>query len=181
MNKATTLLLTILIFTAGAARATEPARTPQYKSPETAAGISLLGTAVPVGLMVMASSNSNGDSDAAGLVMLGLVGSIFGPGLGHSYAGDSGRFWRGAGWRTVGWTSLFVAVAISWDNTDSSGAGFLAVGGAAIVVVSTIRDIAMASDSANRYNQRFEPRKVTMMPMWSPRDNSVGLGVSLGF
>ncbi len=181
MNKAIPILLVILSFTAGSVHASDFSAHPGYKSPSTATGMALLGTTVPVALMFLAASESSGSSDSGGLVLMGLVGSIFGPGLGHSYAGENGRFWSGAGWRTLAWSSLVVAVAISWDDTDSSSGAFLAVGGAALYLVSTVYDIATASDSADRHNEKLESREVTLIPLWSPQDNSVGLGVSLGF
>lgn len=113
MKKFTEFILIVVIFTASNAVAVEQVATPHSKSPATATSLALAGFLVPIGLMVMASSSEGEGSGNTGVFMIGLVGSIVGPGLGHAYAGESGRFWRGAGMRTLTWGVFLGAAAAS--------------------------------------------------------------------
>lgn len=176
MKKATAILFIVLGFVSGTANAQQKLADPQLKSPTTATNAALLGFAVPIAMVVAGAAASGGESDGAGLILMGLAGSIFGPGLGHSYAGDSGRFWRGAGLRTLAYSGVAVAIAVSWDDTDNSGAGALAIGMVVLYLYSSIHDIATASASAERYNERHKSPEVTLTPLWVPQERAVGLG-----
>lgn len=153
------------------------------KSPGTATGLSVGGLLVPAAFIaLLATSESGGGGGAgAGVAIFMFGGTIFGPGLGHAYAGDSGKFWRGAGYRTLAWGGFIGALAASWDNPDASGAGALAIGSMAIYLGSSIYDIATAGDSAKRYNERVAASKVSLGPIWQPRDEAVGMQVAVRF
>ncbi len=178
MGRTAALMIMILVATVGAVSAAESSRPSGMKSPARATRMSLLGTAVPVGLLFLAVIDEDSDS---GYGILSLVGSVIGPGMGHAYAENPGRFWRGAGWRTVGWSGLAAAVAISRDDPDSPSAIVLSIAGSTLLLASTVYDIVSASDSAELHNAQFDSPGVSLVPLWFPQENSVGLVMSLEF
>mgnify|MGYP001826636430 FL=1 len=152
------------------------------KSPGTATGLAVGGLLVPAAFMTyLATSDGSGGGAGAGAAIFMFGGTIFGPGLGHAYAGDSGRFWKGAGLRTLAWGGFIGALAASWDNPDASGAGAIAVGSMALYLVSAVSDIVTADDSVRRYNERVEASRVSLRPTWQPQDEAVGLQVAVRF
>lgn len=192
MKSMTTIILVAAILAAGLARADDenlvygpvPEGVPEQdlKSPGMATGLSVGGFLFPVVMMVAMSAGSSGgsgDSPMAALVM--VTGSILGPGLGHAYAGNKGQFWKGAGLRTLGYGGFLAAVAASWDNSDSSGVGGLAVVSSVLYLASSIYDMATADNSAKKYNERLEASRVSVLPTWAPEDDAVGVRVALGF
>lgn len=152
------------------------------KSPGTATGLAVGGLLVPAAFItLLATSDGSGGGGEAATALFMFGGTIFGPGLGHAYAGDSGRFWKGAGLRTLAWGGFIAALAASWDNPDASGAGAVAVGSMALYLVSAVSDIVTADDSVRRYNERVEASRVSLSPTWQPRDDAVGLQVAVLF
>ena len=122
MNSVIGVMLAVTILSAGNVRAEEqgfeptltaqPSMSTGLKSPGTATGLSFAGLVVPIGISAMVlSSGSGGGSGDVGLGVLIVAGTILGPGLGHAYAGESGRFWRGAGLRTLSWGAMIGAAA----------------------------------------------------------------------
>jgi hypothetical protein len=156
----------------------------EFRSPGTATGMSVAGFLVPIGLTVLLStgdSGAGGESPSAVLGLTILTGSIFGPGLGHVYAGETGRFWKGAGLRTLSWGGFIAAMAMSWDNPNAEGASGIAFGSIGLYLVSSIYDMAKASDSAKRFNEKAAHRQAKVAPFLVPEENAAGVMVSIGF
>lgn len=141
------------------------------KSPATARAISLIGTAAPICLGIAA-----GDDGGASLF---LLGSIVGPGLGHAYAVNPGRFFLGAGIRTVGWGACAVAFASSWDKPDDAGSTALAIGGLALVTISTVVDISTADNSARNFNRDHPGPQFSANPIYVPSTRTYGVRLTL--
>lgn len=141
------------------------------KSPATARAVSLIGTAAPICVGI-----ATGDEGGASIF---LLGSIVGPGLGHAYAGDHGRFLLGAGLRTVGWGACMAAFASTWENPDNTGSTFLAIGGLALVTVSTVVDITTADNSARKFNRNHPGPQFSANPMYIPSTGTYGIRLSL--
>jgi hypothetical protein len=170
MKKVISIVAIISLVAFGTAVADEKAP-PQPKSPGTAAAISLLATAGPVAFG-LAAPNSSG-------ALLFLVGAIFGPGCGHLYAGNQGRFWLGAGLRVAGYAACAGAFAASWDNPDATGAAPAFFAGFGLAVASTVIDIAGADDSARKYNRKHGLDNVTVAPTYFPAQNAFGIKVTI--
>ena len=192
MNSVIGVMLAVTILSAGNVRAEEqgfeptltaqPSMSTGLKSPGTATGLSFAGLVVPIGISAMVlSSGSGGGSGDVGLGVLIVAGTILGPGLGHAYAGESGRFWRGAGLRTLSWGVMIGAAALAWDGSNEGGSAILALGSMSLYVASTIYDLATAGDSASRHNEKLASHKVSVEPVWAPRDQTVGIRVAVGF
>ncbi len=162
-------MLTCCLFAARASAqqtATEAAR-----SPATANAASLVGTVAPIGLGL-----AIGDDDGAYVF---LLGSIVGPGLGHAYAVNPGRFFLGAGLRTVGWGVCAVAFASAWDNPDNAGSTVLALSGLTIVGVSTVIDIVTADNSARKFNRDHPGPQFSANPTYLPSTKTFGIRLTL--
>ena len=104
-----------------------PETGPGFKSGTTALMWSLLGTLVPIGVGVVASSTAGEASDnpLPGFLILG--GMLVGPALGHFYAGRSGHALAGIGIRTLTLAAFLGGAAASW-NGDSGGDALLLAG-----------------------------------------------------
>jgi len=94
---------------------------PGFKSGTTALVWSLLGTLVPIGVGVVASSTAGEASDnpLPGFLILG--GMLVGPALGHFYAGRSGHALAGIGIRTVTLAAFLGGAAASWNGVTPPG------------------------------------------------------------
>ena len=152
---------------------------PGFKSGTTALMWSLLGTLVPIGVGVVASSTAGEASDnpLPGFLILG--GMLVGPALGHFYAGRSGHALAGIGIRTVTLAALLGGVAASWDNNSGGNALFLA--GLVASATSVAWDIVRAPHSAEVHNRTIQPGRVSMVV--SPLHNAAGvrLGARIAF
>ena len=166
---ATTIIITCLLSATNTAAQEVPVTL--AKSPHTASAVSLIGTTAPVFFGIAA-----GDDAGAYTVILG---SIVGPGLGHAYAANPGRFFLGAGIRTLGWGACAVGFATSWDNPDNTGSAILAVGGLAIITVSTVVDIVTADNSARKFNRSHPGPQLSVMPAYSPSTETYGLRITV--
>ena len=152
------------------------------KSPEKAAGLSLLGTLVPVGagLAIMSAGDTENGGGAAGLGATCVLGGVLvGPGLGHSYAGNGDRLLVGLGLRALGLAGATTAVALSWDNPDSGAAALGFGAGMLLVVVSAIYDIATADDAAVNYNKRHGLSGLSVSPTYFANQKACGLSFTL--
>ena len=125
-------------------------KVPKPKSPGKASLISLAGTLAPYGIAYTATRSNNGRLGTTAGILI-VAGSIVGPGLGHSYAGNNKRVWNGIGIRTagllvsaIGFGATFNA---SWNHGKDSPAGsLLIVIGGLFFWGSSIYDIATADD-----------------------------------
>ena len=155
-----------------------PAPPPDQKSEQTAIVLSLsTGVLLPI---AMVGATRSGGSVALGTATVGAI--ILGPASGKWYAGESGGL--GIGLRFAGSlvaVGVFVA-AINNDcetqscTDDSNRAAYLALGGAALVVGSTIYDIATAGRAARRYNASH----IVVAPAPVSTGGPPGLGLTIG-
>jgi hypothetical protein len=176
--------LTFLLNSTVVAADSSSAATP--KSRRTAVVYSLFSTSVPV---VVGGVMMNGEHSAqlgTGIASLGL---ILGPGVGHVYARNMGRFWSGATTRGIVLSSSIAVAAIlihdskgeSWE--EGLPKAMLALGsiglGVTICTVSAIRDIATADNSADDYNKEHGFQTLTLRPTYIASQRAPGVMLTL--
>lgn len=169
----TTRLLLALLLAAStvpprASRADEIA--PGTKSESTALSLSAFGTGLPLGAAPFV-----GGGASVGIV---LGGAVFGPSLGHFYAGRPGRALLGIGIRSAAVVALAVAIGNAWEN-EGSGATALGIGSLIVGTASMITDIAEAPRSARIHNGKLAEPRFSVAP-WAAR-HAAGLRASVGF
>jgi len=126
---------------------------PTLRDPDTARLLSLAGTVVPLGMILVGATRA--DSSSEGLVALGLLGTAIGPLAGHWYAGKAGT--KGLAARLAGiaggvWGATMM-ITCSFDGCSNEALGpALLIGGAAACVGGMYYDVATADDSARAYN-----------------------------
>jgi hypothetical protein len=152
-----------------------PRPTQAQKSPATALGVSLLGTAAPI-VMASALNKASTSTRNNGLIGSLVLGGLFiGPSTGQFYAGSAATGFAGIGIRGVG--GLIAAVGLAnaagqvfcsencGDGDDGAGfmlAGFLTyIGGA-------IYSFYDASAAAGRYNARLQDPDFGIIPTLAP-------------
>ena len=176
----------------------------ELKSTATAVKYSVYGTAIPIvvgGTIFFASIASNAEEPDPFLagIMIGSLGAVGGPGLGHAYAERWGRFALGGAIRTVG--AFFLASGIMgllWGD-DPSGMGhwgessegysgderplavLLLMGGGAIYLWSTIHDFKSLDTSVEQYNQKHKDVTISISPTYYACKNALGIVVSVQF
>ena len=146
--------------------------------------ISILGTAVPLG--VAYAIDKIGFGDPGGELAVGglaLSGIVLGPVLGYAYAGERGRGMRHAGIRAavVGGTALTAVVICSGRDCDvlnSPGpeltlAGAVVAAGAVYTILLIVRDIKEVGDRVRARNQRLGA--VSVQPTYFPESRTAGL------
>ena len=182
---------------AGSSRAVMSAT---YKSPGKASRLSLLATAIPVavGLMYWSSQGNEHkqEFDAQGnlfrdytaepnRLVPGLIigtGLMFGPTVGHLYAGRSGLLPVRL---LITGAAMGAAFAVGDSQGDSwsglaAGVAVLGVGGAVEIITSVI-DIAKADGAARKYNEEHAATKVSLTPMMLDGGKVPGLAVAASF
>ncbi len=149
-------------FSAVPARAEQP--DPELKSGSSALLYSLLGTALPVGVGLAAATGNEGPNASPAPGLLVFSGAIFGPSLGHFYAGRPGRALGGIGLRVLGGAGMVAGFAMSWDRaSDSAGGGDVLFGaGAALWIGSAVWDIASAPHSARVQNEKARKQRASL-------------------
>lgn len=172
------VIASLLVILGSHANAGEEPSKPQYKSPGTAAALSTFGTFIPFGVGVASLPSESG---GAGTALIVLGGTIFGPGLGHAYAGNAGRFFSGVGLRLLGWGGLMTTVALSWNDGDSGAAIAGALASTFLILGSSIYDIATAPKSARQFNDRHGYRQISLSPTFNPKNSTPGLQLSMSF
>lgn len=130
---------------------------PGLKSETTALMWSLLGTVLPAGAMILASS-AESNNPAPGLLFLGAV--LVGPSLGHFYANRSGRALAGMGIRTLAMVGLVGGFAAAWNN--NSGGDELMVAGLVLWGTTLAWDIIAAPHSARVHNAKIRRHRVAI-------------------
>lgn len=156
-------------------------RVPAIKSPTKALLWSLLGTVVPAGAVVlMASGEPNGFSDAPGAVSLVLLGSVLiGPSLGHFYSARPGRALVGIGIRSVALVGLAGGFAAAWNNNTGGGElmiASLALGGAVLAY-----DVIRAPHSARVHNERIRSARIAIGLTGSSHAPGLRIGAKVSF
>ncbi len=138
---------------------------------------SLIGTFATWGLMVGAWS--------AGAYELGAVGFFalpVGPSLGYFSTGLKGRAWGGLAIRALGLAGVIGGFALAWDDDgDNAGPAALFFGGGALVVGSTIYDLATLKKAVRKRNGRIQGASLNVAPVLAPKSKTVGLSLQLGF
>ncbi len=145
----------------------------QPKSPGLAATLSFMGTVVPV-TVGLASA------DEAGAILF-LGGIWIGPGLGHLYAANVGRFFLGLGLRTVGFVAVGAALAASLSGGGDSGGDAAGMAGVVLLGGVSLIDIIGAAGSARKYNKKHGLAGVDISPTYFASQKAFGVQVSLGF
>jgi hypothetical protein len=156
---------------------------PDDKNPGTALGVSLLGTAAGVGLMMAGAKN---DSGALGLV--GLATVVVGPSFGHFYAGEARRGLTQSAVRAgsfgvmlVGGIWLLGDCFLLSDEPCDAGPGPAVLMAAGLVVGTSAAAYSIydAPHAARRQNARARRLVLAPGPMAGP-DHSSGFGLHLG-
>jgi len=159
-----------------------------YKSPEKASRLSLLCTAVPVAAgvvywSVQGGSEFGGEPNRSVPAVLIGTGLMFGPSVGHLYAGRVGLLPLRAivAGATAG-AALGYAADHHEDGWEALGvtAGILAIGGG-IATITSIIDIARAGRAARKYNEEHDVAQVGVTPAMLDGGRVVGLAVAASF
>jgi hypothetical protein len=157
---------------------------------------SLVSTLAPVALggLLVGIYVDEGEQRAHNLVAFGIglgsAGLVFGPGAGHLYAGQTGRFVGGALTRCISGGVVLLGIAsidygpIFGDSDvkrDNGFAGMLIVVGSAGAIISVIYDIATVGRSVDKFNHEHGFQSFEIQPRYWPQDKAVGLGFCLRF
>ncbi|MDX9856466.1 MAG: hypothetical protein RBT76_01610 [candidate division Zixibacteria bacterium] len=166
-----------------------------HKSAATGRLISLGTTVTPliIGSVLIGSGDENDDDGtlAAGWI-INLSAMTFGPGAGHLYADQSGRFVGGSAIRalciTASLTAAAVGIASTFDFDDDeddddigAASAVVMVGGALAWLGYSIYDIARIGKSVDEYNARQDQVLFSASPYYQPQDKAVGLALSIRF
>ena len=157
------------------------------KSPGKANLISLIGTVAPIGIAMSTTDRGLfcGGIGSGGILL--LAGTIVGPGLGHSYAGNEGRLWKGIGIRTGALIAIGIGFSMSFslfEETNSSGGAALCAVGSILLFGSSIYDIVTADDSARQYNEEnglAAKSKISFGPTYFAQHQAPGATLILTF
>lgn len=172
------LLIAALSSNAQASRRTKELKP---KSPHIATACSFFGTAIPLALAYRSLRDGDG-SGAPGMLMI-VFGSAFGPGLGHGYAGNSNKCFKGAGLRLALWggTIMIAGAAASSDSGFGPSGGTVGalLIGMGVIGISCIYDITTASRSAEEYNRKHGLARVSVKPTYNFADNTAGLQLTV--
>lgn len=147
------------------------------KSKSKALSYSLVGTLAPVAVSIPLLK----DGGSAGIA-LGSFGLLLGPGLGHLYAENSGRFVSGMFIRgAVGVIAIYSMSEIDILDDDITGLVFGFLLGGSVVAVSTIYDIATTGKSVDRYNKQHSFGSLSLQPRYWPNHQAVGFSLAYRF
>jgi hypothetical protein len=159
------------------------------KSKSKALSYSLVGTLAPavvcISLLSSTETLQSGQCNAG--IVIGSLGLLCGPGIGHLYAGNSNRFVSGMIIRSLaGGVAIFSVSKFGidiWgnDSQDTFGPimGFL-VGGVT-VVASSLYDISATGESVDRYNKQHGFSQFTLQPRYWPNHQAVGFSLAYRF
>ena len=177
----TTSILAVVL--AGRAAAADSAGVVVSKTYAAAHKYSLMGTLAPTVVGIGVSAATGGEAGDIG-VSLSLGGLVIGPGLGHLYAGNPGRFAIGGGIRAVALVGGGLMAAQSSENKawdESLGQVVLWIGlGTIVAVGSAIYDIRTTDASVNRYIRANRPStRLTVSPTWFADRHAAGVCLAL--
>ncbi len=188
MRKTTVLVVISMLCLARPLAAQSPAAD-SARSVSSAVRWSVMGTLLPAALgTLVALKGAEGMGANEGKVALGIgigsVGLIFGPGLGHAYAGRSrpmrGAWTRLAGLSVAGLGFLGMGFADSYGNKQSASVFVLMAVGGGLYLYSAIRDIAGVPESVNEYNRLRGLGSVRISPCYLASHDVAGLSITLG-
>jgi hypothetical protein len=145
-------------------------------SPATAVLLSAGATVASWSVMLAAASDDSGRSDS--LVLVGALGTLVAPSLGHWYARD--YLTAGMGLRAVGAAAMIGGVFAAFDDLfeddrDDSAADTAIVLGVIAYGAGTIYDIATAGRAAQRYND--QRHHLALAPVVNPTTGSYGVAL----
>ena len=129
---------------------------PPMPSPRAAQAFSLIGTAIPIGMMGRALASEDWKLGTKGFFLL-----IPGPSIGYVYGGQPWRGLASAGVRLAGATAFTASLAICWDFCSDSSlfwASVLGWGGLGLMAVSAVYDVARVGLDVQRANVRRASR-----------------------
>lgn len=166
------------------------------KSTATAVKYSAYGTAIPIvvgGAIILAASEDDIGLAVSG-IMVGALGAVIGPGLGHAYAGDWWHLALGSLARSLG--AIFITVGILIDDPsgmggwgksnegseeDEGSGGKLVFIGGAIYLWSAIHDFCTLDSSVEQYNQKHTGITISVSPTYYAQQNTLGIAVRVSF
>ena len=154
------------------------------KSAANAVALSLFGTIIPGAASIpfvtrdIPKSNWN---EAVGVTLIG-TGVLFGPGLGHIYAGNRHAFYRGLTIRGIGGGIMLLGV-VSMESIfdEDEGAAFMIFLGGLSALVSMVYDIATADNSARDFNERQRQSAISVYPSMKVQPGGAQVQVRIGF
>ena len=149
----------------------------QRKRGSTALALSASGTAVSLGIMIVAARDATSGEDADRMMLVGAGALLLAPSLGHWYAGD--KISTGLLARLGGTALMITGAVMAYDCDDldadcrrDSGES-VAMLGAGVFIAGVLWDVATAPDAARRWNARHG---VAI----TPTVTSGGAGLSFG-
>jgi len=148
----------------------------KIRSESRAFSASLTGTLVSWGLMFFASAAGAYDLGSVGLVALPL-----GPSLGYFGAGLTGRAIGGTVIRALGLAAVVGGAYLAWEDETLTLGGIGFFGGAALVLGSTIYDLATVKRAVRKRNSRIQGTSLNVAPVVAPKSKTVGLSLQLAF
>ncbi|MBD3404384.1 hypothetical protein GF420_15950 [candidate division GN15 bacterium] len=155
------------------------------KSTGTARFISFTATLVPGivgGALIDGGDNQDSDDLKTAGLNISALGSYFGPGAGHRYAGNNGRFMSGAGTRLlIGLAGGVVLVSMGYEgeteDMESSERVILFATGAA-VFTHGMYDVVNVDKSVDAYNERVSKPTMFASPCFLPTNGTLGVQLS---
>ncbi len=161
----------------------------QPKSENTAA---LLSLAVPLATIGTGALLVKNDQNFLGGLLLG-GGIVIAPSAGNMYAKNMESVVLGVQTRLVG--AGMIAVGTYWAFTNAMGAALggnedksmeiggelLAIGGAGLIVYSTVYDIFNSRRNVQSYNKNKGDVYFSVSPIYYPKFKSVGIGISASY
>ena len=164
------------------------------KSTATAVKYSAYGTAIPIvvgGAIILAAPEGDIGLGVSG-IMVGALGAVIGPGLGHAYAGDWWHLALGSLLRSLG--AIFITRGILGDDPsgmdwgesnegsekDEGSVALVCIGGA-IYLWSAIHDFCTLDSSVEQYNQKHTGITISVSPTYYAQQNTLGIAVRVSF
>ena len=187
-RKAATLsVVTLLAIVLIAAYQPSYAKSPKHLA--TARRISTWGTLGPLAIGGAAILARPHGVAVYGGIALGSMGLLWGPSMGHAYAGNTSRFFTGSGLRIlaiggiVGGVAMFaIGVFSENDKKKLTLPGIvLSVGSTGFLVFTIIKDFNTLDDSIDAYNRKHGFTSLDLRPEYFPSQEALGLALSFRF
>lgn len=177
MLKQTILIITIILVNVSVLLA-EGSANPQRKSKTAAVAYSLVTTLVPEGVSILFLAQQGNHSKARNRAWfaVGLSGPVFGPGVGHLYAGNTQKFNSGTLLRLC---LSAAGVAALYSNDESDVAGVIAVSSGLVVAFSMVYDIATVGRSVDKYNRSHGFTDLRLTPTYFAGHRAPGVMLTL--
>ena len=112
-----------------------------------------------------------------------LIGSsaLFGPGVGHAYAGRTGRMFGSAVLRAGCGVGALIVGVTAWESDFGTPqmVGVILFGVAYTYTI--LRDFGHLERSVERYNEAHRAKAISLYPAYFPRAGTMGFGARLSF